>query len=258
VIKKTIKYLGFFLTISILLSCSKQNKEIVNEIVMSPGMTIEAKNENGDIVIKADNVLQRIYGWDGNMVKIKMLPRDKRWDGSLGIYSPSSDKEVHMVVEEGQQHFNSSKEAIEWLSWQNNRMKYVYTSNGLVIGWYKTKNATSVQVWQFYICGHKPTNLPGAKDNLIKISFAKGVLPQDIKVGHFLSNKPQKIAGRWYSGKAIDMMQEKNITPEKVEKTIAEGKLETQEKYFYYYSLNDNEVTWVMLDKQRDIILVGN
>ena len=179
--KKKFKYIiSIIFTIGYLclVSCFKEsvNKKI-NETVMSRGMVINAANANGAITVTANHELVRTYKWDSQKVTVQLRKRDKRWNGSFGIYSPGGGGNIHTVVEEGQQHFTSEKEAIEWLYWQEKTMCYVYSSNGLVVGWHIAKNANptlkalSVQVWQFYINGQKPSQMSGARDDLIAVNY---------------------------------------------------------------------------------------
>ena len=105
-----------------------------NEMVMSEGMVIEAINNNGSIKVQADKGMKRVVYIDNQRLNLDMIPRSKRWNGSLGAYCPGGGDPIHIVIEEGQQHFCSINEAMEWLDWQDNRMNYVYTSDGLVVG----------------------------------------------------------------------------------------------------------------------------
>ncbi len=240
-------------------SCLKhKNNGINNEIVMSEGMVIKAENKNGSITIEAAEDYDRLYLWDNSSIKIKLIGRGTRWNGSLGIYNPGSNKNYHTIIEEGQQHFYSEEEAIEWLSWQDNKMQYVYSKDGLVVGWYKTKNAISVQVWQFYILGNKPNKLTGARNDFIKVFFKKGALPQQVRGGNFQPSSPRMITGRWYSGKSIDIMNEKKITPEIVERTIRGGNYEQHGNYLYYYNFDNNKLLWILLDTNQRVVLLGD
>lgn len=185
----------------------------MNETVMTLGMVIKATNANGRITIGANHGLERTYKWDSQEVSVKLRNRDKRWNGSFGIYSPGGGGNIHTVVEEGQQHFSSEKEAIEWLSWQEKTMHYVYSSNGLVVGWYVTKDANSpsqalsVQVWQFYIQGQKPSQLSGARDDLFTVDYKGGeTSSENVKPGDFKPSNPKTINNRAYSGKSMDIM----------------------------------------------------
>lgn len=247
------------------LSCSKRDYATSrNEIVMVPGMAITARNANGTITIEANQALKRVYKFDSREVDVKLAKRDKRWNGSIGVYRPGGDAKVHTVLEEGQQHFFSQKEAIEWLAWQEKDMQYVYSSTGLVIGWHVRKDANSpsvalsVQVWQFYIQGQKPSKLPGAHDDLITVNYRVSGQNENVKAGDFTPSAPETINNRLYSGKAIDIMHEKNIKPENVENCIARGKSEKQGAYTYYYDLTNSTPLWVMLNDDGKVVLVGN
>jgi hypothetical protein len=247
--------------IAFLTSCTKQSDLVEkNEFAMYPDMAINAVNANGQIKIEATSQLERIFTWEGHNVKVRMRPRDKRWYGSLGIYSPGgSDDQIHVVSEEGQQHFFSEKEALEWLSWQTERMDYVYTSDGLIVGWNKTQNSISIQVWQFYISGKRPFNLPGARNYEITIRNKDKSSSQAIKVGKFQPSAPKWINGREYSGKSIDIMNERGITPDQIEKVIKEGESRQEANYVSFLKINDNyEPLWVKLDTQDRVVLVGN
>jgi hypothetical protein len=233
-----------------------------NEIVMSPGMVIKAVNDNGSITIEAGQGLDRTYKWDDRTIKVKMWERNQRWFGSLGLYNPGGGARVHTVVEEGQQHFYSEEDAIAWLAWQNDRFHYVYSSDGLVIGWYTTSMpdpsmvALCVEVWQFYISGKKPTKLPGARDDLLSVSYRAGASPRQMQPGKFDPSSPKFIGGRWYSGKAIDIMQERKISVDAVEECITQGKSFKEGEYTLYARMSKE--VWAMLDKNGKVVLVGN
>lgn len=249
-------FLSFIVSLG-LISCSeRRTKELTNETVMNTGTIIKAQNSEGLITIEARQGLQRLYRWDNTSVNIKMIPRDRRWDGSLGIYNSGDGNKIHTVVEEGQQHFYSEQEAMEWLSWQNHRMHYVYSEDGLVVGWYKTKNSLSVQVWQFYILGNKPNKLPGARNDLVKIILKEGAWPQT-KASNFQPNGPQRINGRLYSGKSVDMIKEKEISSNEIEKVLLQKNCQRQESYLYCFNSEDSGILWILLDNQGRIILLG-
>ena len=148
--------------------CTKA-KPVKNEIVMSPGMTITARTSTGIITVRASQGLTRNYTWEGATRSVEMWPREERWYGSLGLYYPGPGdhwKEhngiTRGVVEEGQQHFKTTQEALRWLRARSQEwtppFPYVYTSNGLVVGWSKTlpRRQLNVEVWQIYINGKKP------------------------------------------------------------------------------------------------------
>jgi hypothetical protein len=95
-------------------------------------------------------------------IKSRHQTRQKRWDGSLGMYRPQGDGSLHAVLEEGQQHFSSVKAARDWFTKQKQGMDYVATSDGLIVGWNQQARpgdgylALRVEVWQILIDGEKP------------------------------------------------------------------------------------------------------
>jgi hypothetical protein len=162
-------------------SAAAGSSSVKNEIVMSPGMKITATTPNGTIAVSAGNGLTRSYTWDGATRSVEMWPRTERWYGSLGLYYPGPGfhwKEhegiARGVLEEGQQHFKTVNEALKWIR-ARNWMPHVYTKNGLVIGWMKvpSRKQLNVDVWQIYINGHKPTNLPGSQNSKIVVTYPK-------------------------------------------------------------------------------------
>ena len=235
-----------------------------NEIVMSDGMVVNAKNDFGVISIVADGGFYRTYIFDGHKEKIKLRKRDKRWNGSFGIYSPTGSGDIHLVVEEGYQHFYSGKEAIEWLVWQNKQMHYVYTSDGLVVGWSVEEDSESgpislsVQLWQFYIQGMRPVDLTGSSDDLIIVEYPKGKASKKIEAEGFTPSAPKKINNISFSGKAIDLLKEKKITIDRVTKCLNEGESEIQDEYTFYYDLNSSELLWLMIDQDGRVALLGD
>jgi hypothetical protein len=154
-----------------------------NEIVMTPGMRITAATRSGKIAITAGQGLQRSYSWEGATRSVEMWPRNKRWYGSLGLYYPGPGdhwKEhygiTRGVVEEGQQRFQTEKEAADWIEERQKlqrMMSYVWRRDGLVVGWGKVaeRKQLNVEVWQVYIDGKKPSDLPNSTDQKIKVEI---------------------------------------------------------------------------------------
>ena len=154
-----------------------------NEIVMPPNSQIEAKTTTGTIVIKSGKGLKHYYTFDGVTRSVVMIPRPERWYGSLGLYYPGSGYHWLFqhnginrgVLEEGQRHFASMKDAMEWLKKASEWDPTVYRDNGLVVAYGKTlsRKQLDVAVWQFYINGKKPTKLEGSNNESIKTSWDK-------------------------------------------------------------------------------------
>lgn len=146
---------------------------------MQPGMRISATNSHGTIQITAGKGTKRIYEWGGGKKQVVwMIPRQERWYGSLGIYSAG----VHLftgdgriVGDEGQLAFDTVEAAFARLAIEPS-MDWVYTADGLVVGWFKNpaRNQINVDVFQLLIDGEKPTDLPGATPESIMVGEETG------------------------------------------------------------------------------------
>lgn len=148
-----------------------------NEIVLETGTKVTATTAAGEITIIAGPGLLRTIKWDGATRWAVMKPREERYAGSLGIYYEGTppDWKPHQGLrrlnyEEGQLHFETLHAAKVWM--QIRRLHFVYTDTGLVIGWKREfeDNTLTVEVWQFYISGEKPTNMPGAEVRQIALT----------------------------------------------------------------------------------------
>jgi hypothetical protein len=151
-----------------------------NEIVMSPGTSITATTATGTMTVKAGQALERSYTWEGATRSVRMDRRTKPWYGSYGIYFPGPGEHwqdhngiTRGVLEEGQQHFDTLDEAMQWLR-SRNYMPYVWTDDGLVVGWMKVpvRKQLTVEVWQVYVNGKKPERMPESQDDKISITSA--------------------------------------------------------------------------------------
>ena len=150
-----------------------------NELAMKPGERITIHNAVGTLSITALDGLTRAYTWEGATRLAVLFPRDERWYGSLGIYNPGAGDmwEEHNgitrpVVEEGQQHFDSVAQALQYANGQGGGSGvYVYRDDGLMVGWSKEpdRRQLNVEVWQLVVDGAKPTKLPGSADNEITV-----------------------------------------------------------------------------------------
>ena len=159
------------------------------EVVMSPGMSIKATTPVGTITIMANDPLTRSYTWEGATRSVEMYPRTERWYGSLGLYfpGPGDHWKLHNgitrgVLDEGQQHFATTKQALAWLR-ARTYMPFVYRNDGLVVGWGKVlpRRELDVEVWQLMIGGHKPRRLAGAQDSRISVAFSPQAMPPLVK-----------------------------------------------------------------------------
>lgn len=174
-----------FLSVIIIYYCSASEEiKFINEIVMNEGMQISFTNINGTMTITAGKGCRRYYTWEGATRYRDLLPRKERWYGSLGLYAPgiSGEWKEHTgitrgILEEGQLHFQNIEEYNTWInSYGNSAQINVISDDGLVLGWkkeypYEPPGALYVHVWQIFIDGKKPTNLPGSQNDKIKIKY---------------------------------------------------------------------------------------
>jgi hypothetical protein len=152
---------------------------IAAEMVMTPGMKIRATTSVGAMTIGTDNGFRRSYEWDGAVRWAQLDPRAERWNGSLGAYfpGPGDHWEPHKgitrgVVEEGQMHFATVGEAMDWIEAQKQQSPLAYRNDGLLVAWDKTpeRNQLNVDVWQITIDGKAPTELVGSSDDAVVVT----------------------------------------------------------------------------------------
>ena len=148
------------------------------EVVMAPGSKLVAVTPVGEIQVAAGKGLQRCYSWEGATRCVEMRPRRKRWQGSLGIYFPGSGYHwsghrgiARAVVEEGQQHFRTQEEALDWIHAQRRWISVVYRNDGLLVASGKNleRKQLNVEVWQLLVAGVRPRALSGADDQKINV-----------------------------------------------------------------------------------------
>lgn len=246
-------------------SCTMRPLNPFNEVVMCNGARIVVERQGETLEIGAQDDVRRSYATGGVDVSFKLKPREARWYGSLGLYRASGNRDVHAVLEEGHQYFDSEHEALEWLKWQDHRLHYVYNSSGLVVGWSLQRNpsesdpryALSVQVWQFYIDGKKPASLANANDGAFRVSYQKDHCER-VVASDYVASHPQRLGDREYSGKAVDVLNERAIDPRQVERAIREGeRYEQSGLKGYLYDLPGGGLLWVLLDDSGRVVLLG-
>ncbi|MEO6848461.1 MAG: hypothetical protein ABI254_14500 [Chthoniobacterales bacterium] len=172
---KTLSTVSIVIALS-LVGCAPElwNHDAPKEIVLKPGESVSATNKHGTMTVTNISTLRRKYAWDHTVKTISLIPRDKRWYGSLGMYSPGDQYfgigGIRIVAEEGEQHFKSVDDFLKWRSegWQ---ISMVYNNSGLGMVWSTTpsRNQVNVDVWQILIAGKIPKHLPGAQNSAIKL-----------------------------------------------------------------------------------------
>jgi hypothetical protein len=232
------------------------------EPAMCPGMNIDVARGSERLKISAEGIKTRKYEIEGQTIRVDLRPRSSRWRGSLGLYLPSGTDKFHLVLDEGQQHFYSEKEARDWINIVGDRLGYVYSSDGLVVGW-KLQELTKsdqkavlhVDLWQIYIQGEKPVSFKGADDKSINVSRSSKSCRKFKYSAEFSSSSPKTLEGRNYSGKVIDLMNEMEIDPDRVEQAIKFGRPHSKGVFIIYqhYKKGSNSI-WVALDKSKKVV----
>jgi hypothetical protein len=147
---------------------------IKNRVALSPGTIVRATTAMGTMEVRADDGFGRWYTWEG-ATRFEVLEPGNSMEppgllsGGLGDHWEPHHGITRAVLQEGQQHFDSQEQALEWLqglTWY----PHVHRGDGLVVGWGKclSRSQLNVDVWQIYIRGEKPSRLPGGHDlNLV-------------------------------------------------------------------------------------------
>ncbi len=151
--------------------CNVASEEpAVNGAVLSPGHSIQASNKNGKVRISYVTSVKRKYEWDGRVKIVTMIPRKELFEGRLGLYNPASSWglnpfEIRLVVEEAAINFASEEQIYAFLRQSSDYMDWVYTNNGLVVGFGRTpsRRQINIDLWQILLRGQKPNGLIGAK-----------------------------------------------------------------------------------------------
>lgn len=197
-----------------------------NEVVMCEGMQIQVADDQR-ITITAIDSVTRNYKIDSFDINARLIPRPERWYGSLGLYKPTGTGDLHMVLEEGQQHFHSTTEAMDWLELAQRPIgiHIKYAQDGLVIAWAHDQNVLRVALWQIYIQGNKPTKLEDASmPGLISVTIPEEQTSNCTTTGRFTPSAPEIINGRLFSGRSLDLMKERGISAESIEAVISHSR----------------------------------
>lgn len=166
------------LVLALLLFGCRTSPYAFTENVLSEGMVITASTPSGKISIGGQKGCSRRFSGENWSCTSTLIPRDTRWDGSLGLYDPAGSDSMHgrLLVEEGRQFFSSESEVLRYLRQESGYYgRLTYSNGGLVIAYKVTPipdglPTRSLDIWQVYINGHKPSSLRGAVDASITIS----------------------------------------------------------------------------------------
>lgn len=105
-----------------------------------------------------------------------MIARDTPFQGKLGLYEPANAPvgerlAVRLVVQESVLRFGSYAEAYAFLYQGRNVMHWVYTNDGLVVGYgfQPDRNQVNIDLFQILVDEVKPNGLTGAKDDAVRV-----------------------------------------------------------------------------------------
>ena len=173
---------SFVALLCVLLGSGLARAELLptTEYVLTEGMNITARTPSGVLTITGGPGAKRTFSGEGWKKTADLIPRRTRWYGSLGLYDPAASFSPHgrLLVDEGRQFFDSESEALRYLYGGSTYFQPVFNNSGLVVGYHIAKipggdPARSVQVWQIYIKGRKPTSLRGADDSAVQMTGGK-------------------------------------------------------------------------------------
>ena len=190
------KYKDFLIILCLiihpLISCIPEKKVSVadkinsfQETVMSNGTKICASTQLKTICIEAETELVRKITWDGATRSVKMIPRNKRWYGKLGLYFPGPGNHwknhngvTRGIINEAQLHFPNKEKMLEFLNKFYDKDQAVYRDDGLYISWFssikpnkKAGGYLKLSIYQILVNGKKPKSLPGSQNEKITVSY---------------------------------------------------------------------------------------
>lgn len=156
------------------------------ELVLGQDVRVTAATRSSSVSVRSGQGYERTYGWNGCSFTSYLSPRRECWYGSLGIYGSLSGAGFlsnllpalftckgidSIVVEESQLHFAEQQEAEHWLERYSRHYDTVWSNDGLVVQWIvsPSRRQLSVDVYQLCIGNRKPSVLPGAQDDQIRV-----------------------------------------------------------------------------------------
>jgi len=159
----------------------------VREVVLGPGESVTATNKFGTVKISYVSDRERRFDFDGRTKVAKLIARPDRFLGMLGLYDPAdawvfAPPPFRLLVEEAERHFQSYDEIYAALYEGSAVEDWVYTKDGLVVGYEKVPPPPNsglfdtyiVDLYQYYLNGAKPTGLRGARDSAVQLERGAG------------------------------------------------------------------------------------
>jgi hypothetical protein len=169
------------LTLSLNLAACAPSPEIpVRDAVLRPSQSLQATNKFGSVRVTYVSSVRRRFEWDGNSRVVAMIARSEPWLGELGLYDPADCEVIviplcrtpRLVVREAVHDFDSYDQLYAFLYEGRAVMDWVYTSDGLLVGFGRApeREQINVDVRQLTVHGRKPAALRGARDGSIGLT----------------------------------------------------------------------------------------
>jgi hypothetical protein len=165
--------LGIAILAALLLSaCSAQ--PTVKGNVLSRNQSVVAANGSGEVRISYVSPTRRRYEWDGQSRVVRMRVRAEPFMGKTGLYDPADafvgDPRTRLVVQESTMNFDNEEQMYDFLR-QEPSMDWVYTRDGLVLGFDRTpsRQQLNIDLYQFIVRGKPPSEMNGARPQAIHL-----------------------------------------------------------------------------------------
>lgn len=174
---KTLSF-GFILVLISSLTFVANGQAEIEEVkgaVLQPGQSIVATNKNGSVKISYVSPTKRKYEWDGHSRVVNLTVRPEPFQGREGMYDPADVWlicfQVRLLLEEYTINFKNEKEMYQYLYQGGGIMDWVYSSDGLVVGFGRSpsRQAIDIDLFQILLNGKRPTNLRGASQTAIRL-----------------------------------------------------------------------------------------
>lgn len=152
--------------------------------LIAQGTVVDIHTAKGDIKIEAVGAQKRKYSWDGGNHTVPLGEMFYSKDSEpIGLYNAQwyphpfgfvgnvskMQGIVHGLSSEAIVNFPNEKEALDWLFVEPGAIPYVWRKDGLCAWYSKQENVVSVDLFQIYINGSKPSNFPGGTTDSITL-----------------------------------------------------------------------------------------
>jgi hypothetical protein len=243
-----LKFYFQFFAVFLIQGCSFSEAKYLpeREVVLHPGMQVllrDPESEN-ELLIACKKSSQRELTMNGSKRIVKVQNRASRWYGSYGVYSASRWRlfdsirlRTHITYQEGIRHFCNLEEALMWIRQAQSYSSVFYNSEGVLIGirHTKEKNLWDIDLYRICIAGNVPENLPGAS-GYVELSGGDG-FPKCYALNGFKPSEPKTVIGVYFTGRALDLMNEHGCGCDDVVEAIRKGEVKTysEDRKVYEY-----------------------